>query len=80
MLVLLAAIDEGLVAGVFGVPVERMQVFRELIGLPPDVAVVEVITLGKAGQDTMSDRASSRATRPRKPLDELVRWERWDGV
>jgi len=80
MLVLLAAIDEGLVAGVFGVPAERMQVFRELIGLPPDVAVVEVITLGKAGQDTMSDRASSRATRPRKPLDELVRWERWDGV
>jgi nitroreductase len=80
MLVLLAAIDEGLAAGVFGVPAERMQEFRELLGLPDDVAVVEVITLGVAGEDGASDRASSRATRPRRPFDELVRWERWDGA
>jgi nitroreductase len=78
MLVLLAAIDEGLAAGVFGVPAEQMNAFRELIGLPADVAVVEVITLGRPGEDTMSDQASSRATRPRKPLGELVRWERWE--
>jgi nitroreductase len=77
MLVLLAAIDEGLAAGVFGVPAERMERFRELVGLPPDVAVVEVITLGRPGEDTLSDRQSSRGTRPRRPLDELVRWERW---
>ena len=80
MLVLLAAIDEGLAAAVFGVPAERMEAFRELLGLPADVAVVEVITLGFAGDDTASDRASSRATRPRKPLEELVRWERWDAA
>ena len=78
MLVLLAAIDEGLAAGVFGVPAEQMERFRELVGVPPDVAVVEVITLGRAGDDTQSDERSSRATRPRKPLDELVRWERWE--
>lgn len=77
MLVLLAAIDEGLAAGVFGVPVERMRRFRELVGLPDDVAVVEVITLGRAGDDTQSDALSSRGTRPRRPLAELVRWERW---
>jgi len=77
MLVLLAAIDEGLVAGVFGVPAERMQQFRELLTLPADVAVVEVLTLGHAAKDTVSDERSSRGTRPRKPLDELVRWERW---
>jgi nitroreductase len=77
MLVLLAAIDEGLAAGVFGVPAESMQQFRELIGLPDDVAVVEVITIGRPGLDTTSDRRSSRATRARKPLDELVRWQRW---
>jgi len=77
MLVLLAAIDEGLAAGVFGVPAEFMQRFRELIGVPDDVAVVEVITIGRPGKDTMSDERSSRATRPRKSLDELVRWERW---
>jgi FMN reductase [NAD(P)H] len=77
MLVLLAAIDEGLAAGVFGVPAERMKPFRELLGLPADIAVVEVITLGLPGDDRTSDVLSSRATRPRKPLDELVRWERW---
>lgn len=77
MLVLLAAIDEGLAAGVFGVPVERIDEFRRLLGLPDDVAVVEVVTLGYAGEDTVSDRLSSRGTRPRKPLEELVRWERW---
>ena len=77
MLVLLAAIDEGLAAGVFGIPAERMDGFRELIALPPDVAVVEVITIGRPADDTVSDQRSSRATRPRKPLDEVVRWERW---
>src|SRR5919201_2869083 len=78
MLVLLAAIDEGLAAGVFGVPAERMSQVRELLRLPPDVAIVEVITLGQAAEDTVSDRLSSRGTRPRKPLDEIVRWQRWD--
>jgi FMN reductase [NAD(P)H] len=77
MLILLAAIDEGLAAGVFGVPAERMQAFRELLGLPADVAAVEVITLGQQGDDSVSDVRSSRGTRPRKPLEELVRWERW---
>ena len=78
MLVLLAAINEGLATGVFGFPAERMNRFRELLGLPPDVTVVEVITIGHAGDDTLSDQRSSRATRPRKQLDELVHWERWD--
>jgi len=60
MLVLLAAIDEGLATGVFGVPAKRMDRVRELLGLPPDVAVVEVITIGRAGDDTLSDQRSSR--------------------
>ena len=77
MLVLLAAIDESLAAGVFGVPVERMARVRELLGVPDDIAIVEVIALGRAADDTVSDRLSSRGTRPRKPLEELVRWERW---
>jgi FMN reductase [NAD(P)H] len=77
MLVLMAAIEEGLAAGVFGIDGEGQQRVRELLGLPDDVALVEVITLGYAGEDTASDRLSSRGTRPRKPLDELVRWETW---
>jgi nitroreductase len=79
MLVLLAAIDEGLAAGVFGLAAEAMPQVRELLGLPDDVALVEVVTLGYPADDEASDRLSSRATRPRKPLDELVRWESWSG-
>jgi FMN reductase [NAD(P)H] len=77
MLVLMAAIEEGLAAGLFGIDGEGQQRVRELLGLPDDVALVEVITLGYAGDDTASDRLSSRGTRPRKPLDDLVRWETW---
>jgi nitroreductase len=78
MLVLLAAIDEGLGAGVFGLSAEGIAEVRGLLSIPEDVAIVEVITLGKAGADDPSDRLSSRGTRPRKSMDELVRWERWD--
>lgn len=77
MLVLLAAVDEGLAAGVFGIPAERMDAVRGLLAVPDDVAIVEVITLGYPAQDTASDRLSSRGTRPRRPLGELVRWERF---
>lgn len=78
MLVILAAIDEGLGAGVFGFPSERTSEIRALLRLPADVTPVEAITIGYPGDDTASDRLSSRGTRPRRPLDELVRWERWD--
>ena len=78
MLVMLAAIDEGLAAGVFGIPVERTAQVRELLKLPPDVTPVEAITVGYPGNDAVSDRLSSRGTRPRKSLDELVHWESWE--
>ena len=42
-----------------------------------DSKVVEVISLGYPAEDTASDRLSSRGTRPRRGLEELVRWERW---
>ena len=77
MLVILAAIDEGLATGVFGFPDERIGAVRELLGLPDDVTTVEAVTVGHAGDDAVSDRKSSRGTRPRKPLEELVHWERW---
>jgi nitroreductase len=75
MLILLAAIDEGLGAGVFGVPGEYMSRMREVLNVPDDLAIVEVITLGRPATGDVSDRLSSRGTRPRRSLDELVRWE-----
>jgi nitroreductase len=54
-----------------------MQRVRELLELPEDIAIVEVITLGYPADDSASDRLSSRGTRRRRPIDELVRWESW---
>jgi nitroreductase len=77
MLLLLAAIDEGLAGGVFGVPVGAMPGFKELLGIPDDVAVVTVVTVGRAAADPQWSERTSRRTVPRRPLDEVVRWERW---
>jgi nitroreductase len=77
MLVLLAALDEGLAAGVYGVTVPEMQAFKELLAIPDDVSVVAGVTIGKQRPDPNASRASSRFTQRRRPLEEVVRWERW---
>jgi nitroreductase len=79
MLLLLAAIDEGLVAGTYGVLGEDVQPLKDLLGVPDDVHFVCVVTVGHpAAEDTdVVSAASSRLTRMRKPRDEVVRWERW---
>jgi nitroreductase len=77
MLLLLAAIDEGLAAGVFGVPDGQVQPLKDLLGLPPDFRFVAVVTLGRAAPDPRWSAVTSRATQRRRGLDELVAWERW---
>jgi FMN reductase [NAD(P)H] len=77
MLLLLAAIDEGYAAGLFGVFAEAIQPFKELLGIPGDVAVACCITIGKPGDDSSWDALTSRLTQARKPVDDLVHWERW---
>jgi nitroreductase len=75
MLILLAAIDEGYGAGVFGVPVEDEPAFKKLLEIPDDVAVVACVTIGRPADDPSWSAVSSRLTQARKRLDELVRWE-----
>jgi nitroreductase len=77
MLLLLAAIDEGLAAGVYGVTVPEMKAFKDLLGIPDDVAVVAGVTVGKPLPDPNASHASSRFSQRRRGLDEVVRWERW---
>ena len=71
MLLLLAAVDEGLGAGMFGVldwaPV------KELLGVPADVAPVVVVTIGKPAPEPRYGSAA----RGQKPLEEVLRWEEW---
>jgi len=77
MLILLAAIDEGYAAGLFGVPVELMSEFKQVLGIPEDIAVTSCITVGKPADDASWSASSSRLTQRRRNVDDLVHWERW---
>jgi FMN reductase [NAD(P)H] len=77
LLLQLAAIDEGLASGVYGVLPEQVPGLRALVGLPEDVHVVCVVTIGVPAPDPQETALVSRLTQRRLPLDELVRWERW---
>jgi FMN reductase [NAD(P)H] len=77
MLLLLAAIDEGLAAGVYGVPVEDDSRWRELLAIPDELTIVAGVTVGKAAQDPDAERASSAFSQRLRPREEVVRWNRW---
>jgi nitroreductase len=78
-LVLMAAIDEGLGAGFFGHP-EQETFLRELLGLPQDEVPIGVAVVGHEAEDPSADRLTSRFTEARRPLDQVVHWERWGGA
>ena len=71
MLVLLAAVNEGLSAGLFGS--HRMQGLKELLEIPADVAPIGIITIGHAA----STSTTGSAVRGRKPAAQIVHRERW---
>jgi FMN reductase [NAD(P)H] len=71
MLVLLAAVDEGLSAGLFGS--HRLDGLKELLGIPDDVAPVCIITVGHAA----STATTGSAKRGRKAPEQVVHRERW---
>jgi FMN reductase [NAD(P)H] len=77
MLVLLTAVDEGLSAGVYGVPVEQDPAWRALLGIPDDLRIVAGVTVGRGAPDPGWSAKSSRATQRRRGLDEIVKWNRW---
>jgi nitroreductase len=72
MLLMLAAVDEGLAAGVFGV-LDWGPIW-ELLGIPDDVLPVAVVTVGKGAPESTERGSRGRGW---KPIDEVVRWERW---
>ena len=75
MLVLLAAIDEGLAAGVSGVPTEVAAVIAEAFGIPSDVTIVAHVTIGVPAPDPGWSAVTSRRTRPQRT--DNVHWEAW---
>jgi nitroreductase len=78
MLVLLAAIEEGLAAGVYGIPLEDQTRIRELLRIPDELAIVAGVTLGHGAPDPEWSKVTSRATQRRRAVDELVHWNTWD--
>jgi nitroreductase len=77
MLVLLAAIDEGLAAGVSGVPRDAAAALRLSFGIPEEVEIVALVTIGAPAPDPGWSAVTSRKTQRRRAPDEVVRWERW---
>jgi FMN reductase [NAD(P)H] len=77
MLLLLAAVDEGLGAGLFGLLGDTNDRLRELLGIPDDLEIVGVVTVGHAAPEPMEERRRETLRRRRRPLEEVVRWERW---
>jgi FMN reductase [NAD(P)H] len=77
MLVWLAAIEEGLAAAVYGVPVEDDARLRELLGIPDDLTIVVGVTVGYPADEPDRERMSSVFSQRRRAHDEVVRWNRW---
>jgi FMN reductase [NAD(P)H] len=77
MLLQLAALDEGLGTGIYGVPGEDVPALKDLLGMPDDVHFVCVITIGKQPPDTDESPQISRLSQARLPMEELVHRERW---
>jgi FMN reductase [NAD(P)H] len=77
MLVLLAALEEGLGAAVYGVTVEDDAGVRELLGIPDDLTIVVGVTVGRPAEDPDWDRATSAFSQRRRANDEVLKWNRW---
>ena len=77
MLLLLAAIDEGLAAGLTGVPKELAAELGSAFGVPDDVTIVAHVTIGVPAPDPGWSAVTSRRTKPRRAESDSVHWERW---
>jgi hypothetical protein len=74
MLLLLAAVDEGLGAGLFGLVGDENDRLRELLGMPADLEIVGVVRWPRKGCARCRDR---RAKFPWKPSMRSFAGKRW---
>jgi nitroreductase len=71
MLLLLAAVDEGLAAGFLAL--KSYDGLRELLGIPAGVQPIGIVTIGKPAPD----RRSGSLDRGRRPTAEVIHHDRW---
>ena len=74
MVVLLGAVDQGLAAGFLGV--HSLPGLAEVLGLPPDVSPIGVVTVGH-GAPARPSRSPARGFRSNR---DVVHWQRWGGT
>lgn len=75
LLILLTAVDEGLGACLFGVPVEHHSAVRAAFEIPEDRSFVGVVSLGHPASGEA--RMGSTRTRSRRKLDEVAHHARF---
>jgi nitroreductase len=80
MLILVAAIEEGLAAAVYGIFGEDEQKLRDLLRIPDEFTLVAGISIGYPLPDPGWSSKTSRATQRRRPIDELVHWNSWSSA
>ena len=73
MLVLLAAVDEGLAAGFAGAEADGIAAFKREFGVPDEFLPVGFIPVGRP----LPDKRSPSLARGWVPTEEFARWERW---
>jgi len=73
MLVMMAAIDEGLASAFVGHP-DQKRIFDELLGLPAEVVPIGLALMGKPGD---SPPTGSRLKERQRAADDLVHWQSW---
>jgi nitroreductase len=71
LLVLLTAVDEGLGACFFGLPIDRIGSFRDAFGVPPDFMPIGAISIGYSDEPPRDLRAR------RRPTNDVVHYGRW---
>ena len=75
LLILLAAVDEGLGAVFFGIPPANMASFRARFGVPEDWTPIGAVAVGHS--DPAADLGGSSRSIRRKTLDDLVHRGHW---
>jgi nitroreductase len=78
MLTLLEAVDQGLGAGFFGIPADRIEAVRAAFEVPPEELSVGVISVGYPHPDERPSGSPTRRTR--RPPSSLVHRGSWNSA
>lgn len=71
LLMMLTAVDEGLGACFFGIPIDRIEPFRDAFGVPRDFTPIGAISIG------YPDEPPRDLSARRRPVSEVVHYGRW---